>query len=109
MTGPPAAICLSNNGITEPVDPSTLPKRTVRKRVLCFSAVSKLWQIDSAARLVAPIIFVGSTALSVEISTIVFTLFFKAALATFHVPMTLVLIPSIGLLSTNGTCFNAAE
>ena len=54
-------------------------------------------------------IFRLSKALSVEISTIVFTLFFKAALATFHVHMTLVLIPSIGLLSTNGTCFNAAE
>ena len=33
VTGPPAAICSRKRGITLPVEPSTLPKRTMTKRV----------------------------------------------------------------------------
>ena len=29
VTGPPSRICLRNKGITEPLEPSTLPKRVV--------------------------------------------------------------------------------
>ena len=66
VTGPPAAICFRNFGITLPVDPSTFPKRTITKRV---PAVDNAWQISSASRLLAPITLVGLTALSVETIT----------------------------------------
>jgi hypothetical protein len=29
VSGPPAASCRANSGTTDPVEPSTLPKRTV--------------------------------------------------------------------------------
>ena len=33
VTGPPLAICSRKRGITEPLEPRTLPKRVVTKRV----------------------------------------------------------------------------
>ena len=33
VSGPPFSSCERNSGITEPVEPRTLPKRTVMKRV----------------------------------------------------------------------------
>ena len=33
VSGPPGLSCRSNSGTTEPVEPSTLPKRTATKRV----------------------------------------------------------------------------
>ena len=62
------AICSLNFGITLPLEPSTLPKRTAMNRVAGCSAASAEITI-SAARLVAPITLVGFTALSVLIST----------------------------------------
>ena len=62
------AICSLNLGITLPLEPSTLPKRTAMKRVPGCSAASCEITI-SAARLVAPITLVGLTALSVLMST----------------------------------------
>ena len=52
--------------------------------------------------------FVGFTALSVEISTNFFTPLWTAACAVFHVPNTLFLIASLGLTSISGTCLCAA-
>ncbi len=62
----------------------------------------------SASRLVAPMTFVGLTALSVEIITIARTPWARQASATWRVPSTLVRMPSHGLASTIGTCFSAA-
>ena len=52
---------------TLPLLPSTLPKRTLRKRVRLCLAIS--WTMSSATRTVAPITLEGSTALLVEIWT----------------------------------------
>ena len=37
VTGPPLAICSRKRGITEPFEPSTLPKRVVTNFVLPFT------------------------------------------------------------------------
>ena len=95
VTGPPSAICFLKSGITEPFEPSTLPKRTATNSVRGASAgrdrspgcapvcesmrgstdssperatLSIVCTIISQRRLEAPITFVGFTALSVEIS-----------------------------------------
>ena len=64
VTGPPLAICSRNLGMTLPLEPSTLPKRTStmgRVAMLCWYC-----RIISASRLVAPMTLVGFTALSLE-------------------------------------------
>ena len=83
VIGPPSLICLRNKGTTEPEEPSTLPKRTMQKRVRCSLPLvcAKPCSTSSAIRLVAPITLVGRTALSVEINTKVSTPAFTAALA----------------------------
>ena len=53
-------------------------------------------------------IFVGFTALSVEIMTNFFVWFCAAAIAVFQVPNTLFLTASLGLSSISGTCLCAA-
>jgi hypothetical protein len=58
-------------GITLPALPSTLPKRTISKRV--WLPACSDWQTISASRFVAPMTFVGFTALSVEMNTNFFT------------------------------------
>ncbi len=67
VTGPPSSICFLNRGITLPFDPKTLPKRTAENFV--FDTLSALEIISSANRLVAPITFVGRTALSLDTNT----------------------------------------
>src|SRR3546814_2460751 len=67
VTGPPARICSRNNGTTLPAESSTLPNRTVTKRV--SNRVARHWHTNSAQRLLAPSTLAGLTALSVEIST----------------------------------------
>ena len=64
VTGPPSAICFLNRGITLPLLPSTLPKRTAIYFVrLCpFMDCTTI----SHTRLEAPITLVGFTALSEE-------------------------------------------
>ncbi|MNC73399.1 hypothetical protein D3C75_1245880 [compost metagenome] len=82
VSGPPDFICLWKSGITEPEDPSTLPKRTMVNLVLLTretlllspnitGAGSRLsaCKVISASRLVLPMMLVGRTALSVEINT----------------------------------------
>ena len=67
VTGPPASIWRRNSGMTEPLEPSTFPKRTAAYSVLLTPFM--LCRIISQKRLVAPMTLVGLTALSVEIST----------------------------------------
>src|SRR5882724_2578141 len=67
VIGPPRAICSLNFGITLPLEPSTLPKRTAMKRV-AWPCIASCDKAISAARLLAPITLLGLTALSVEIS-----------------------------------------
>ena len=86
VIGPPELICCWNKGITEPEEPSTFPKRTMAKRVCFCLSVHLAWEspcvINSAIRLVAPMILLGRTALSVEIRIKLSTFKSKAALAT---------------------------
>ena len=104
VTGPPLAICSLNLGITLPLEPSTLPKRTAMKRVpgaCCAQCDTTI----SAARLVAPITLVGFTALSVEISTKRCTPCSAAAWATRKVPSVLLRTAIQALsFSISGTC-----
>ena len=103
VTGPPLAICSLNNGITEPDEPSTLPNRTLEKIVPLFREC-KSCNTSSARRLVAPMIFVGLTALSVETRMKRFTFASIAASASTLVPKTLFSTPANTLSSTIGTC-----
>src|SRR5438270_842561 len=61
VTGPPARICWRNSGTTDPLVPSTLPKRTMEKRVWGETWLSAC-STSSAARFVAPITLVGRAA-----------------------------------------------
>ena len=65
VTGPPAAICFLNSGMTLPLEPSTLPKRTAAKTVDVV-LWERYWITISPIRLLAPMTLVGLTALSVE-------------------------------------------
>ena len=58
---------LRKRGTTLPVDPSTLPKRTMTSGVRL--APCRAWQTSSARRFEAPITFAGFTALSVDMRT----------------------------------------
>ena len=80
VTGPPEAIWRLNRGITLPLLPSTLPKRTATKSVsVDFRFI--ICTTISQSRLLAPMMLVGLTALSVEISTNFFTPYLAAATA----------------------------
>ena len=70
--------------------------------------MSKFCIYISAALFDAPIKLVGSTALSVEINTIILVLYLIAVSETFFVPRILVFIASAGCFSHIGTCFKAA-
>ena len=99
--------CLRKIGITLPTLPRTLPNRTATNTVgPCRMAM--LWITSSASRFVAPITFVGRTALSVETRTNRSTPNFAAASATFRVPSTFVFTASTGWISIIGTCLYAA-
>lgn len=89
-------------GTIEPDEPSTLPKRTVLNLVSGLVSASASWAI-SAKHLLAPMMLVGRTALSVLISTKLATPFSAAAWVVRKVPITLFLIPPAGLRSTKGT------
>ena len=92
VSGPPAANCWRNKGTTLPLEPNTLPKRTMVKQVhvaFCANAC----KTSSAMRLLAPMMLVGRTALSVEINTKRRTPLANAACAVLRVPNTLFKIP----------------
>src|SRR5690606_1503905 len=97
VMGPPLSICARNRGITEPLEPSTFPKRVVINRVLQFGTLLKDWVYISAKRLDAPITLVGLTVLSVESMTNFSTPKCTDSSATFLVPPTLTEIASKGL------------
>ena len=74
VTGPPFFICSLKRGTTEEEEPKTFPNLTIENLVFillgAFSCcLAKLCKINSENLLVAPITFVGLTALSVEIKT----------------------------------------
>ena len=101
--------------MTEPLLPSTLPKRVVTNFVLPPPAnvpLSMLRPSDctyiSARRFEQPITLVGFTALSVEIITIISTPLLTHKSATLRVPMTFTKIASHGFSSISGTCLYAA-
>ena len=101
--GPPSLICLLKRGTTDPEELRTLPNLTIENIVFSFCCLllrSNSWIIISATRLEAPIIFVGLTALSVEIKMTFSISFSRATSHIFLVERTLFLIPCNGLSST---------
>ena len=91
VTGPPALICCLKSGMTEPLEPSTLPKRVVTNWVQpstfpLRTALLRLCTYISQMRFEHPMTFVGFTALSVEIITNFFTPYFTAMSASTFVP-----------------------
>ena len=87
VTGPPFRICSRKMGMTEPREPSTLPKRVEAnsvlpdRRLLLAAVMSR-----SPISLEVPITLVGLTALSELVNTTVRTLFSTAAHTTFWTP-----------------------
>ena len=69
VTGPPRSIWRRKIGITEPDEPSTLPKRTATKRVLTSSRRANDSTIHSQTAFDWPSRFLGFAALSVEMRT----------------------------------------
>ena len=106
VTGPPFSICFLNRGITEPLEPNTFPNLTAHNFVVELFLYP--WTMSSHILFVAPITFVGFTALSVDINTKFSTLFFIQESITFFVPKTLFFIASNGESSIKGTCLCAA-
>ena len=92
--------------MTEPALPSTLPKRTATNRVRLFC--ERDCKSISHTRFEAPITLLGFTALSVEISTNLFTPARSAASTRMRVPTMLLRIASRGITSSSGTCLCAA-
>jgi len=101
VTGPPAAICFLNSGITLPLLPNTLPKRTETNRVPLFC---NEFTASSASLLVTPMMLVGRTALSVEIITKSSSPCSAAPRAVLYVPNTLFSTASNMCASIIGTC-----
>src|SRR5690554_5998760 len=120
FTGPPDAIWRENMWMTLPLDPMPLPNRTATNRV-AWSGDRSRWQpmagclplrlctYISARRLVAPMMLVGLTALSVLTMTKAAAAMSRAASATDLVPKRLFLMASPGLRSIMGTCLWAAQ
>ena len=80
VIGPPFFTCSLKVGTTDPLEPNTLPNRTIEKIVPDLESLADWPKTDgatsayacntiSAKRLVAPIMLDGRTALSVLIST----------------------------------------
>ena len=103
VTGPPSRIWRRNVGITEPDEPSTLPKRTAMKRVPGRSCASASTTYSQSA-LEAPIAVSEMTALSVETSTKRSTPASAASSARARVARTLLRSALNGLISISGTC-----
>ena len=103
VTGPPAAIWRLNSGTTLPLEPSTLPKRTVISRV---SEVSRaiVSTMRSERALERPITVSGSTALSVEMNTSRPAPKRTALSIIDMVPKLLLSKASAGLFCIIGTC-----
>ena len=74
------------------------------KMVAVPRSCASAWRICSASRLLAPMILVGRTALSLDTSTKRSTPSSLATSATTSVPNVLFCKPANGLVSTIGTC-----
>ncbi len=96
-----------NKGITEPLEPITLPYLVPQKTVL-FKVLDLDIITFSINALLIPIALIGYAALSVLRITTFFRSYFSAAFNTLLVPKILVLTASRGKNSHDGTCFNAA-
>ena len=103
-TGPPARICWRNSCTTEPELSSTLPKRTMVKMVRSAVAPRAACRTSSARRLLAPMMLVGRTALSVEISTKQLDPGGLGAFGEHGRAERVVAQPADGFCSTIGTC-----
>ena len=101
MTGPPCSICERKIGTTLPDEPSTLPKRTITKRVVAWRWPAAA-TIHSAIAFEAPITVCGLTALSVETSTNRLTPAAAAVSAVTLVAIALLRIASSGFVSISG-------
>ena len=111
VTGPPAAIWRRNVGMTDPLLPSTLPKRTAQNSVELprrFAPSALACISISQMRFVAPITLVGLTALSVEISTNFSAMYFSDSSMHTSVPRQLLNSASFAASSIRGTCLCAA-
>ena len=105
----PSLFFCIKNGITDPLEPITLPYRTTLNRtsfdpLILLAAANNL----SETSLVAPYKFIGAHALSVDSATTSFTPHSKAAWITFSAPSMFVRIHSVGLYSAVSTCLIAA-
>src|SRR6218665_4086 len=105
----PSFFLLIKKGITDPLEPITLPYLTTEnligfQPVILLAATNSL----SEASLVAPYKLIGAQALSVDNATTRSTSVSRQELITFSAPRTLVFTHSIGLYSAIGTCFIAA-
>ncbi len=108
MTGPPRSICWRKIGITEPDEPSTLPKRTATKRVSTSGWSANDSMIHSHTAFDWPITFFGFAALSVEIRTKRSTPNSTATSASVRVASTLFETACSGFASSIPTCLYAA-
>ena len=90
-------------GITDPDEPSTLPKRTLTNRVPGWRSSAES-TAHSARAFEAPITVWGETALSVETRTNRSTLAAAAVSAVIRVAIALLRIASNGFDSISGTC-----
>ena len=96
----------TNAGMTEPRLPSTLPNRTQAHFVSESTLPSMVRR--SATNLLAPIVLVGETALSVLTIIMIPTPWPLARSTTFCVPRMFVLTASVGFCSQIRTCLSAA-
>ncbi len=107
-TGPPCSICLRKIGITDPDEPSTLPKRTATNRVSTSGWSANDSMIHSHTAFDCPITFFGFAALSVEMSTKRSTPNSTATSASDRVASTLFTTACSGFASSMPTCLYAA-
>ena len=108
VTGPPRAIWRRKIGITEPDEPSTLPKRTATNRVATSARWPHVSTIHSQSAFDCPMTVCGFAALSVETSTNRFAPNSTATSATVRVPSVLLRTASSGFVSIIATCLYAA-
>ena len=108
VTGPPFAIWRRKIGITEPDEPSTLPKRTATNRVETSPRCPHVSTIHSQSAFDWPMIVLGFAALSVETSTKRLAPNSTATSAIVRVPSVLLRTASIGFASIIATCLYAA-
>ena len=104
MTGPPRSIWRRKIGITDPDEPSTLPKRTATNRVETSSRCANDSTIHSQTAFDWPSRFFGFAALSVEMKTKRSTPNSTETCTITRVASTLFVTAWSGFVSSIGTC-----